>query len=116
MKPLDQALDKPGAQAGGTAPGRAPGRLARLAANVLAVPVLLWRWCISPFLPPACRFAPSCSQYALEALARHGAIEGSRLAVARLARCHPWGGHGYDPVPEQAPARVGGATPEPEGR
>jgi putative membrane protein insertion efficiency factor len=94
----------------------APGLVSRLVAGVLAVPVLVWRWGISPFMPQACRFAPSCSQYALEALARHGAIEGSRLAVVRLARCHPWGGHGYDPVPERASARVGSATPEPEGR
>jgi putative membrane protein insertion efficiency factor len=94
----------------------APGLAARLAARLLAVPVLMWRWGVSPFLPPSCRFAPSCSQYALEALARHGAIEGSRLVLARLARCHPWGGHGYDPVPERVPARAGSANPEPEGR
>ena len=49
--------------------------------------------------PSPCRYTPSCSTYALEALQAHGAIRGSWLATRRLARCHPWGGHGYDPVP-----------------
>jgi putative membrane protein insertion efficiency factor len=56
------------------------------------------RW-LSPLKPPACRFLPTCSQYAIEALARHGALRGSWLATRRVCRCHPWGGHGYDPVP-----------------
>ena len=50
--------------------------------------------------PSPCRFDPSCSTYALEALERHGAVRGSWLAVRRISRCHPWGGHGWDPVPE----------------
>ncbi|MGN6499274.1 MAG: membrane protein insertion efficiency factor YidD, partial [Tsuneonella sp.] len=50
-------------------------------------------------LPPSCRYAPSCSQYAIDALQKHGAIKGGWLAVKRILRCHPWGGHGYDPVP-----------------
>jgi putative membrane protein insertion efficiency factor len=87
-----------------------------LAARLLSVPVLAWGWGISPLLPPSCRFAPSCSEYALEALAKHGAIAGTRLTIRRVARCHPWGGHGYDPVPERAPARGGGAVAESEGR
>ena len=56
------------------------------------------RW-ISPMLPHACRFVPTCSEYALEAVELHGALRGSWLAVARLLRCHPFGGSGYDPVP-----------------
>jgi uncharacterized protein len=55
---------------------------------------------VSPLLPPACRFLPTCSEYAGEAIALHGAGRGVFLALRRLARCHPWGGSGYDPVPE----------------
>lgn len=54
---------------------------------------------ISPVLPPSCRFLPSCSDYAMEAIERHGALRGLGLALWRLARCQPWGGSGYDPVP-----------------
>ncbi len=68
-------------------------------AGILMLPVLLYRKCISPLLPPTCRFVPTCSAYALEALQVHGAWRGSYLTVRRLLRCHPWGGSGYDPVP-----------------
>ena len=54
---------------------------------------------ISPLFPPRCRFVPTCSQYAVEALERFGAAKGTWLAVKRICRCHPWGGYGYDPVP-----------------
>jgi putative membrane protein insertion efficiency factor len=54
---------------------------------------------ISPMKPPTCRFAPTCSAYAAEAIQKHGAIKGGKMALKRIARCHPWGGSGYDPVP-----------------
>ena len=59
----------------------------------------LYKLLISPLLPAACRFEPTCSQYAAEAIAKHGAIRGVSLAVGRLLRCHPWGSSGFDPVP-----------------
>ena len=58
-----------------------------------------WQKGPSRILPPTCRFMPSCSEYAIEALEKHGAIKGGWLAAKRLGRCHPLGGHGYDPVP-----------------
>ncbi len=63
-----------------------------------------YRLVISPWLGVNCRYLPSCSEYALDAIAGHGAIRGSWLAALRLCRCHPWGGSGYDPVPAPAPA------------
>jgi putative membrane protein insertion efficiency factor len=63
--------------------------------------------CCQPWVGHGCRFQPTCSAYALEALERHGALRGSWLAAHRICRCHPWGGHGYDPVP--------GADPDHDG-
>ncbi len=59
----------------------------------------LYRKAISPLLPPACRFVPSCSEYGYEAVARYGILAGGRLAIWRILRCNPFGGSGYDPVP-----------------
>ena len=56
---------------------------------------------VAPILPPSCRYYPSCSHYAAEAVAQHGPWRGSLLAVRRVLRCHPWGGSGYDPVPSE---------------
>jgi hypothetical protein len=66
---------------------------------LLQLPIRLYRWLISPMLGSSCRYHPSCSSYALEALEKHGAARGSWLSVKRVCRCHPWGGDGYDPVP-----------------
>jgi len=62
--------------------------------------IRIYQWVLSPLLPRSCRFAPSCSEYAAEAVQRHGVLAGSLLAARRLLRCHPWGGDGYDPVPD----------------
>ncbi len=68
--------------------------------EVLAVGCIrAYQWVVRPVLPMACRFWPSCSDYALEAVRRHGVARGGILAVWRLLRCHPWGGSGLDPVP-----------------
>lgn len=67
----------------------------------LSIPIHIYRLLISPMLGPRCRYLPTCSDYALEALTSHGPLKGAWLATKRLARCHPWGGRGYDPVPPQ---------------
>lgn len=69
-------------------------------AHLFALPVRAYRLVISPMLGSNCRFQPSCSVYALEALDRHGAVKGGWLALRRITRCHPWGGSGIDDVPE----------------
>lgn len=78
-------------------------RLWSVAKRVIALPLIIlvrfYQLCISPLKPPSCRFIPTCSQYAIEALRKHGPIKGLYLTVRRLLRCHPWGGSGYDPVP-----------------
>ncbi len=73
--------------------------ISRGAAWLMSLPIVFYRAAISPPFPPCCRFTPTCSQYALEALRRHGPVKGSWLALRRILRCHPWGGSGYDPVP-----------------
>ena len=72
---------------------------ASLASRVLIAPIRFYQRFISPALPPMCRFTPSCSAYAVEALREHGAVRGLWLAVRRLGKCQPWHAGGYDPVP-----------------
>ena len=77
------------------------GTVSRLLARPLIGLVSLYRVAISPWLGLNCRFQPTCSEYAIEALRQHGVIRGSWLAARRIGRCHPWGGSGYDPVPRE---------------
>jgi len=72
---------------------------ARVPSRLLTTLIRGYQRFISPALPPSCRFHPSCSQYALEAVTRHGALKGGWLAARRLARCHPFHPGGFDPVP-----------------
>jgi len=73
--------------------------------HLLRLAVRGYRYFVSPMLPPACRFSPSCSEYAEEALERHGAWRGTWLATRRVCRCGPWHAGGYDPVPGARRAR-----------
>lgn len=61
--------------------------------------IKIYQYSISPLLGPACRFQPSCSQYGIEAFQKHGFLKGFVLTIKRISKCHPWGGHGHDPVP-----------------
>lgn len=83
--------------------GRFSRTLQRLFRRILSFPFIclirFYQTCISPITPPSCRYTPTCSQYALEAIRRYGPLKGTWLAVKRISRCHPWGGSGYDPVP-----------------
>ncbi len=67
--------------------------------TILLIPIYFYRKVISPMTPPSCRFTPTCSQYAVEALKKHGPGKGLWLTLKRISKCHPWGGSGYDPVP-----------------
>ncbi len=65
---------------------------------------------ISPFLAPRCRFQPTCSHYAIEAISKHGGLKGGWLTVKRISKCHPWGGFGYDPVPQSGEEKTKSAS------
>lgn len=67
---------------------------------IFLIPIYFYKWGISPFTPASCRHTPTCSEYYIEAVKIHGPIKGSWLGLRRLSKCHPWGTHGYDPVPE----------------
>ena len=73
--------------------------LMTLLSKVMLALIWFYRTCISPLLPPACRYTPTCSQYAKEAIIKYGPFKGGWLALKRILRCNPWGGSGYDPVP-----------------
>jgi uncharacterized protein len=83
----------------------------RIVAEIL---IRLYQWTVSPLLGPTCRFEPSCSQYALEAIRRFGVARGCWLAMKRIGRCHPWHEGGYDPVPAAAGCEGRGRMPDPE--
>ena len=76
---------------------------------VLRVLIRFYQYVISPLLGPSCRYLPTCSEYALDAVETHGVLRGGWLAARRVLRCHPWGGAGFDPVPGP-PARPPGAA------
>ncbi len=80
-------------------PNLQPAQAPSLAARALAWFFAAYKAALSPYLPPACRYSPTCSVYARDAVLAHGALRGSVLALKRIARCHPWGGSGHDPVP-----------------
>jgi putative membrane protein insertion efficiency factor len=84
--------------------------------QLLIVPVRGYKRWISPLLPQACRYTPTCSEYMMEALEVHGSVKGLWLGTRRLCRCHPWGGEGWDPVPPPRTRPSGEGLHPPEGR
>lgn len=96
----------------------------KIAATMMRGAIRFYQLFISPLIPGHCRYWPSCSAYGMTAIARHGALKGGWLTFRRILRCHPWGGWGFDPVPEAAPhdgcshagaAAAGIAAPHREG-
>ena len=92
MAPPDQAEKR--TQAGKKE--RSPA--ARAAIWLVLLPIKFYRYVISPMLGPRCRYLPTCSEYAVEAITKHGPVKGGALALRRILRCHPWGGSGHDPA------------------
>lgn len=74
-------------------------KIRHIGISIVLLPVYFYKYCISPWTPASCRYMPTCSQYAIEAVKKYGPFKGGWLAVKRIARCHPWGGSGFDPVP-----------------
>lgn len=89
--------------------------------SLLVWMVKIYQWTLSPLLAAlnggvgGCRFTPTCSEYAIRALQIHGAARGTWLTIRRLLRCHPWGGHGFDPVPGESPSRSNNHAAHPSG-
>ena len=79
--------------------------LKNMLTHLLLAPVYFYRYAISPLLPPSCRYTPTCSQYTIDALKKHGPFKGTYLSAKRILSCNPWGGSGYDPVPEPSPKK-----------
>lgn len=73
--------------------------ISQLFARILILLVNVYQYGISPLMPGACRYTPTCSTYMVEAIRRYGPLKGGWMGMRRISRCHPWGGHGYDPVP-----------------
>ena len=71
----------------------------RILSFILVIPIKLYQILISPLIEPNCRYHPTCSQYSIEAINKHGPFKGTWLAIKRISSCHPWGGSGHDPVP-----------------
>lgn len=69
--------------------------------KIYILPIRLYQWLISPLLGSVCRYTPSCSNYMVEAIEEWGIFKGTWLGLKRISRCHPWGGHGYDPIPKK---------------
>jgi len=78
---------------------RPDGRVSQACARLLSGLILAYRYLVSPVIGPRCRYLPTCSEYGLEAIRRHGPLRGAWLTLRRICRCHPWGGSGHDPVP-----------------
>lgn len=76
-------------------------RVKALPGKILIFLIRFYQYGISPYTPGSCRYTPTCSAYGVEAIKKHGALQGGRLAAKRFLSCHPWGGSGYDPVPEK---------------
>ncbi len=73
---------------------------------IIILPIRFYQYSISPLLGPRCRFEPSCSHYTVQAIEEWGVFKGTWLGIKRISRCHPWGGHGYDPVPKKPEKNV----------
>jgi putative membrane protein insertion efficiency factor len=71
----------------------------KILSKIMIGGIRVYQYAISPYLPPSCRYSPSCSTYGIEALKKHGPFKGGWLTIKRIASCNPWGGSGYDPVP-----------------
>lgn len=74
--------------------------MSRILKKIFILPIRFYQYAISPLLGPSCRFTPSCSHYMVQAIEEWGVLKGLWLGTKRITRCHPWGGHGHDPVPE----------------